>query len=120
TGAYHPEISAAAVQCRAVAAGIGSRARVSVLTTAVNSSLPAVETIDGVVVHRVAVDVRSRASKALASARLAQRMLQAAGTYDVIHVHGFSQKNVPVAVLARLLGKPIVLSLHTSGQDEPE
>jgi len=120
TGAYHPEISAAAVQCRAVAAAIGARARVSVLTTAVNPALPALETIDGVVVRRVGVDVRSRASKALASVRLARRMLQAAGSYDVVHVHGVSQKNVPVALIARALGKPIVLSLHTSGQDEPE
>ena len=120
TGAYQPEISAAAVQCRAVAAAIGGRARVSVLTTAVTPSLPSIETIDGVVVHRVTVDVRSRASKMLASVRLARQMLKAADTYDVVHVHGFSQKNVPVAILARLLGKPIVLSLHTSGQDEPE
>jgi len=119
TGAYHPEISAAAVQCRAVAAAIGARARVSVLTTAVNPSLPPLQTIDGVVVHRVTVDVRSRRSKAIASIRLAERMLQTSRTYDVIHVHGFSQKNVPVAILARLLGKPTVLSLHTAGQDEP-
>jgi glycosyltransferase involved in cell wall biosynthesis len=119
TGAYHPEISAAAVQCRAAAAAIGGRARVSVLTTAVDPSLPSLDTIDGVSVHRVAVDVRSRASKALASLRLGQWMLKAAGSYDVVHVHGCSQKNVPVAILARLLGKPIVLSLHTSGQDEP-
>jgi len=120
TGAYHPEISAAAVQCRAAAAAIGGRARVSVLTTAIDPSLPRLETIDGVVVHRVIVDVRRRTSKLLASVRLARQMLKAADTYDVIHVHGFSQKNVPVAILARLLGKPIVLSLHTSGQDEPE
>ena len=120
TGAYHPEISAAAVQCRAVASAIGSRGVVSVLTTAVDPSLPPVETIDGVVIHRVTVDVRSRTSKTLAAVRLAQRMMKTADTYDVIHVHGFSQKNVPVAILARLLGKPIVLSLHTSGQDEPE
>jgi len=47
-------------------------------------------------------------------------MLQAGRTYDIIHVHGFSQKNVPVSILARLLGKPIVLTLHTAGQDEPD
>jgi glycosyltransferase involved in cell wall biosynthesis len=39
---------------------------------------------------------------------------------DVVHLHGFSQKNVPVAVTARLLRKPSVLTLHTSGQDEPQ
>jgi hypothetical protein len=39
---------------------------------------------------------------------------------DVIHVHGFSQKNLPVALMGRLRGKPVVLTLHTAGQDEPQ
>jgi len=120
TGAYYPEISAAGVQCRAVASALGGRVALSVLTTAVDPALPGVDAVDGVVVRRVIVDVRSRASKAIASVRLARRMLQAGRTYDIIHVHGFSQKNVPVSILARLLGKPIVLTLHTAGQDEPD
>ncbi len=120
TGAYYPEISAAGVQCRAVASALGGRVALSVLTTAVDPSLPGVDAVDGVVVRRVIVDVRSRVSKAIASVRLARRMLQAGRTYDIIHVHGFSQKNVPVSILARLLGKPIVLTLHTAGQDEPD
>jgi glycosyltransferase involved in cell wall biosynthesis len=120
TGAYYPEISAAGVQCRAVASALSGRVALSVLTTAVDPALPGVDTVDGVVVRRVIVDVRSRASKAIASVRLARRMLQAGRTYDIIHVHGFSQKNVPVSILARLLRKPIVLTLHTAGQDEPD
>jgi glycosyltransferase involved in cell wall biosynthesis len=119
TGAYYPEISAAAVQCRAVAEALRGRASFSVLTTAVDPSLAPVATVDGVLVHRVTVDVRSRVSKAVASIRLVQRLLQARRMYDVVHVHGISQKNVPVALLVRLLGKPLVLTLHTSGQDEP-
>jgi len=39
---------------------------------------------------------------------------------DVVHVHGYSQKNVPVAAMAQLMRKPVVLTLHTSGQDEPQ
>ena len=119
TGAYYPEISAAAVQCRAVASALRGRADLSVLTTAVDPALPPVSIVDGVVVYRVHVDVASRASKIAASFRLAAHLLRARGTYGIIHMHGFSQKNVPVAVIARLLGKRIVLSLHTAGQDEP-
>ena len=120
TGAYYPEISAAAVQCRAVAQRLQHRATLSVLTTAVTPSLPAFDRIDGVAVHRVLVDVRSARSKAIASIKVASSMLRQRGTYDVVHVHGFSQKNLPVSALGRLLGKPVVLTLHTSGQDEPE
>jgi glycosyltransferase involved in cell wall biosynthesis len=120
TGAYYPEISAAAVQCQAVAAALHGRTRFSVLTTAVDPAIAPAATVDGVIVQRVTVDVRSRASKVTAALRLAYRMLQAHRRYDIVHVHGFSQKNVPVSVLARLLRKPLVLTLHTSGQDDPD
>jgi len=119
TGAYYPEISAAAVQCRAVAAAIGDRAELSVLTTAVDPALPSRDNVDGRPVARILVDVARGGSTAVASVRLVRRLLQASGTYDMIHVHGFSRKNVPVSLLARLLGKPVVLTLHTAGQDEP-
>src|SRR6266542_5113725 len=76
TGAYYPEISAAAVQCRAVAAALHHRARFSVLTTAVDPALAPAEIVDGVIVRRVTVDVRRRASKAMASVGLVRRMLQ--------------------------------------------
>jgi glycosyltransferase involved in cell wall biosynthesis len=120
TGAYHPEISAAGVQCRIVAAALRGRAVFSVLTTAVNPALAPVDTIDEVIVRRVTVDVESRVSKAMASARLVRQVLRASSACDILHLHGFSQKNVPVSVLARLLGKPLVLTLHTAGQDEPQ
>jgi glycosyltransferase involved in cell wall biosynthesis len=120
TGAYAPEISAAGVQCRAVAAALRGRVRFSVLTTAVDSALPVAATVDGVVVHRVVVDVRSRLSKAAAAVRFAVRVLEAGRSCDIIHVHGFSQKNIPAALLARLVGLRVVLTLHTAGQDEPQ
>jgi L-malate glycosyltransferase len=120
TGAYFPEISAAGVQCRAVAAALRGRARFSVLTTAVNPALAGVDTVDDVLVRRVSVDVRSRASKAGAMAAFIWRVLQASRACDLIHVHGFSQKNLPASALARLLGKPLVQTLHTAGQDEPQ
>jgi glycosyltransferase involved in cell wall biosynthesis len=119
-GAYHPEISASGLQCQAVAAALRGRARFSVLVTAVNSTLAPDEVIDDVPVSRVIVDVRSRLSKAAASVQLVSRLAQMRSTLDVIHVHGLSQKNVPVALMARAIGKPIVLTLHTSGQDEPQ
>jgi len=119
-GAYYPEISAAGLQCQAVAAALGGRARVSVLVTAVNPALPASDAIGGVAVTRVGVDVRSGTSKAGASIRLIARLVRLLPGVDVVHVHGFSQKNVPVGLMAALLRKPVVLTLHTSGQDEPQ
>jgi len=119
-GAYYPEISAAGLQCQAVAAALEGRARMSVLVTAVDPSLPAEETIDSVAVTRVGVDVRSGASKAGATIRLLVKLAGLLPSVDVIHLHGFSQKNVPIALMAALMRKPLVLTLHTSGQDEPQ
>jgi len=120
TGAYFPEISAAAVQARAAAAALRDRVRFGVLTTAVDPSLPDAAVVDDVPVFRIRVDVRSRWSKARASLQLARKLLRIGRDYDVVHLHGFSQKNVPVTSIARLLGKKIVLTLHTAGQDEPD
>jgi glycosyltransferase involved in cell wall biosynthesis len=119
-GAYHPEISAAGLQCQAVAAALRGRVRFSVLATAVDSTLAPFEIVEGVPITRVAVDVRSGLSKAMASARVVARLSSMRSTVDIIHVHGVSQKNGPISLMARLLGKPIVLALHTSGQDEPQ
>jgi glycosyltransferase involved in cell wall biosynthesis len=120
TGAYYPEISAAGVLCRAVAAALDGRVRFSVVTTAVDPTLPATEVVDDVPVYRVPVDVRSGVSKAGAAARLVWRLAERRYAFDLLHLHGCSQKNVPATLVARTLGKPIVLTLHTAGQDEPQ
>jgi len=119
-GAYSPEISAAGLQCQAVARVLRSRVRMSVLVTAVDPSLPSAEVIDGVRVTRVKVDVRRRASKASASLRMVAKLSALVPSVDVVHLHGFSQKNVPVSLTASAFRKPSVLTLHTSGQDEPQ
>jgi glycosyltransferase involved in cell wall biosynthesis len=119
-GAFYPEISAAGLQCQAAARVLRGRARMSVLVTAVDPALAAIEVVDGIRVTRVGVDVRSRASKASAWLRMMRRLASLLPDVDVVHLHGFSQKNVPVAVTARLLRKRSVLTLHTSGQDEPQ
>lgn len=119
-GAYYPEISAAGLQCQAVAAALRDRARMSVLVTAVDPALPPAETIDDIPVTRVGVDVRSGASKAGASLRLARVLARLLPRVDLVHLHGVSQKNVPVALMAAAFRRPVVLTLHTSGQDEPQ
>jgi len=118
-GAYHPEISAAGIQARAVASALAGRATFSVLATAVDPTLPPRDLVDGVPVYRARVDVKRRASRAAASIRVAAQFAAARDRFDLVHIHGISRKNVPVTTLARLFGKRILLHLHTAGQDEP-
>ena len=120
TGAYYPEISSSGVQCRDMARLLAGRIHVEVLTTAVDLSLPRHETVDGIPVSRVRVNVRSELSKLRAFGRMAIELFRLVPRSDVVHIHGFSTKNVLVTLVAKMFRRPLVLSLHTSGFDEPE
>jgi glycosyltransferase involved in cell wall biosynthesis len=118
TGAYYPEMSSSAIQCREMARLLSGRARIHVLTTAVDAALASDDVIDGVAVTRVHVDVASAMSKAGATARMIMALLRLLPQSDVVHLHGFSTKNVLVTALARVFRRRIVVHLHTSGFDE--
>jgi glycosyltransferase involved in cell wall biosynthesis len=118
TGAYHPEISSSALQCRDMARLLDGRAEVRVLTTAVDRHLRRRDLVDDVQVSRVFVDVTSRPSKLMASARMVAALVRLLPWCDVVHIHGFSTKNVIVTGAARMFGRPVVLSLHTAEHDE--
>lgn len=121
TGAYYPEISSSGLQCQHVARLLDRRVDVRVLTTGVDRTLPSSAVVEGVPVSRIHVDVSSRLSKAVASIRMIAAMARLGRRADVVHLHGFSGKNVVVTAMARLLfGRPVIMSLHTSGFDEPE
>lgn len=120
TGAYHPEISSGGEQCRNIAQQLIGRADVQILTTSVEPALPRHDRVDGVPVTRIRVDVRSGISKVRAFRRMVLDLLRLVRASDIIHLHGYSTKNVIVTIIAKALRKPIVMSLHTSGFDEPE
>jgi glycosyltransferase involved in cell wall biosynthesis len=119
TGAYFPEISAGGLQSRAVAREIARRADVRVLTTSTDASLAPHETIDVTPVSRIYVDVKSRASRVRAAARMLFEMLRIIPVVDLIHVQGFSSKNILLAVVAKMFRRPTVLHLQTAMHDEP-
>lgn len=119
TGAYHPEISSGGVQCRNIAQQLRGRADVQVLTTSVDPALPRHDRIDGVPVTRIRVDVRSGWSKVRAFRRMLIDLVRLVRHSDVVHLHGYSTKNVLVTIVAKAFRKPVVMSLHTAGFDEP-
>lgn len=120
TGVYAPETSGASLQCRNLIGALRDRVDFTVLTTSTDPSLPWHAVIEGTRVRRIAVDPRSRVSKAIAIERMASSFLEIAPGIDIVHLHGFSQKSVLVIALARLLGKRIVIKLTSVGHDDPE
>lgn len=120
TGAYWPELSGGGLQCRTLITAMGPRAAFEILTTCVDRRLPADDVVDGVPVHRVFVDVTSRASTLQAAVSMTQWLWRASSRFDIVHLHGFSRKSILVTLLARLLGMRVVITMHTAGQDDPE
>jgi glycosyltransferase involved in cell wall biosynthesis len=120
TGAYHPEISSGGLQCQTMARALAGRATVRVLTTAVDTTLPSEAVVDAVPVTRVHIDVTSTPSRLGAMGRMAAALARLVPASDVVHIHGCSSKNVPVVLATRAAGRPVVLSLHTAGHDEPD
>ena len=119
TGAYFPEISSGGEQCRHIAQQLRGRADVQVLTTSVDPTLSRYDTVDGIQVTRIRVDVRSELSKLRAFRRMAIDLFNLVRKTDIVHLHGYSTKNVLVTAIAKMFRKPIVMSLHTAGFDEP-
>ena len=119
TGAYYPEISSGGLQTRLMASAMRGEAVVRVLTTALDLSTPRHATVDEVDVTRIHLRAVSPGSKMTAIGVIVPEVLRLVRWCDVVHLHGVSSKNILVTAAARLLGKPIVLSLHTMGADEP-
>jgi len=118
TGAYHPEFSAGGLQCRAIARELNGRADFAVLTTATTADLPVHDHVEGVPVTRVHVEPgRRRVTPMFAMAWSLIRLLR---RRDLVHVQGFSRKNVIVVMMARAFGRPVIVHLQTARHDEPQ
>ncbi len=118
TGAYYPELSGAGLQCRQVVQSLQDRVTFTVLTTtATDTCLP--EMVDEGPICRIPVDVTRLSSKARASWRMTVAFLRLSPRFTIVHLHGFSHKTLLLVLLAKLLGKRIVLKLTSVGHDDP-
>ena len=120
TGAYDPEFSGAGLQCRTLVRGLRDRVSCRVLTTSLDRSLPRQDCVEGVLVYRVPVDVRRRASRLLAALSLCRAFVRWGRACDIVHLHGFSRKSLLVMALAKLFRKKVLIKLTSAGQDDPE
>jgi hypothetical protein len=75
--------------------------------------------VDDVAVSRTVVDVANWQSKLRAADEMIRDLAGLLREVDVVHLHGYSSKNVLVTAVATMSRVPIVMSLHTAGFDEP-
>lgn len=119
TGAYYPEFSAGGLQCHGVAAALDGRIDARILTTCTTPGLMAHERIDGIPVSRVYVNLHSRLSRLRSTMVMGLELLRLLPSVDLVHVQGFSSKNILITALSKLLGRPLILHLQTAQHDEP-
>jgi glycosyltransferase involved in cell wall biosynthesis len=119
TGAYYPELSGGGLQARNVVKALARDARFIIITTSIEPSLPAAAIEEGVAVYRIHVDPASLTSKLAATVKLARVFVSTRREFDIVNLHGFSQKAIVLRLLAALFGKRFVLTLQTGGHDEP-
>jgi glycosyltransferase involved in cell wall biosynthesis len=119
TGAYYPEISSGGLQSQLMAHAMADRVEVRVLTTAVDPTLPRYDVIEGVEVTRIHLRVSSRTSKLMAAVTILPALTRLVRWCDAVHIHGVSSKNTLVTAIAKMIGRPVIVSLHTTGADEP-
>ena len=120
TGAYFPELSGGGLQARTMTRALRQWLDFEVFTTCTDRSLPHHQFVEGTRVTRVYVDVGRPFTKITAAARTVWFFLARSRSFDVVHLHGFSQKSILIVLLARLVGKPVIITIHTAVHDEPE
>lgn len=120
TGAYWPELSGGGLQCRTMIHALESQFAFRVLTTCTDRTLAREEIVEGTPVTRLFVNVGSPMSKLAVALRTIGFFMRTSSSYEIVHLHGFSQKSILIAVLARLFAKRLVVTIHTAGQDDPE
>ncbi len=119
TGAYYPEVSGAGLQCRELVRILREKFIFTILTTSTDALLPTVEAVNGARIYRVVVDVSRLGSKIKAALCLIVTFVSLSWQFDIVHLHGFSQKSLLLVLLARLFKKKLVLKLTSVGHDDP-
>ena len=119
TGVYYPEISGASLQCRTLVAAFGDRVRCRVLTTTSSRALPRTTEVDGVPVRRVIVDLARPWTKLTSAVAMAWTFLRNVSRFEIVHLHGFSEKSALLMLLARVFRKRVVVKMSSVGHDDP-
>lgn len=118
TGAYWPELSGGGLQCRTMIHALADRLRFRVFTTCTDRALPRETEVEGIPVTRVQVDMARPLTKLVATWQTVAFFWRHRDAFGIVHLHGFSQKSVLIVLLARLLRKKIILTIHTADHDE--
>ena len=119
TGAYHPEVSGAANQCRQLVNRIKEQISFTILTTSRNANLSPQSQVDGIDVTRVLLKKRNYFEQFKAIIKFATFFLSQGKNFQVVHLHGYSLKSTLVVFLSKIFRKKIIIKMTSGGHDDP-
>lgn len=108
---YRPHYSGLTVYTERLAKRLVERGHeVTILTSRYDRRQPRLERSDGLTIRRLTVAMRL--SKGVILPTLGLWAARLARTHDVLHVHVPQLDAAPISLLARTIGKPVVLTYH--------
>ena len=108
---YRPHYSGLTIYAERLGRALAERGhQVTVLTSQYEPALPPREALDGVRIYRLKVGLR--VSKGVIMPSMPYWAWKLAHQADVIHLHVPQLDAAPLAILGRLLGKPVILTYH--------
>lgn len=117
TETFHPVIGGGETQARVLAEGLTARGHdVLVLTRRSDASLPRVDRLGPVAVHRLGPSGRGQLKKWGLVVTGLLGLLRLRRRYDLIFVSGFRILGIPSVIVARLLGRHVVLKADSEGE----
>ncbi|MDH5606957.1 MAG: glycosyltransferase, partial [Anaerolineae bacterium] len=108
---YRPHYSGLTIYTERLARALGERGhQVTVITSQFSKDLPRLEQIDGVKVVRLPVWLH--VSKGVIMPAMPFRAMKELFQVDLVNLHVPQLDAAPIALTARLMGKPVVLTYH--------
>jgi glycosyltransferase involved in cell wall biosynthesis len=115
---FQPIYTGAGKQALGLAHALVERGlKVQFLVSLLDSDSPKYELIEGIPVHRLPFSVDGRPAKAMAFGQVAKWMWHQRRSFDILHVHGPYATLLAFVLIARILGKKIVLKTTSFGAD---
>jgi glycosyltransferase involved in cell wall biosynthesis len=117
TETYRPLVGGGETQARALAEGLAAQGRqIFILTRRHDPALPRQEIMDGALVYRVGPSGAAHWKKWGLLLSVAPALWRLRRRYDLIFVSGFRVAGVTAVLLAKLLGKRVVLKADSLGE----
>lgn len=119
TGVYLPEINGAVRQCSQLIDNLRESVNFSVLTCTKNESSSGQIDVDGISVTKVFIPNRRKFKYIIGILKYYICLINILRNIDLVHIHGFSNRNAISIVISLLLKKRVVIKMTSYGLDDP-